>query len=170
LRSVLLLPVMVTAVISAALLLQTHSLQPGWGLSGSLAGLLIATGAVLVAAGLTLMVKTIALLARIGRGTLAPWDPTQNLVVVGPYRHVRNPMISGVLAVLLGESLILGSTAVLSWTGFFLLANLTYIPLVEEPGLARRFGDSYRLYKANVPRWWPRRKAWQPPAAPGENE
>lgn len=161
---------MVTAVIPAVLLLQTNSLRPGRGLARPLALLLIVTGGALMAAGLTLMVKTIALFARVGRGTLAPWDPTQNLVVVGPYRHVRNPMISGVLAVLLGESLILGSTAVLSWTGFFLLANLTYIPLVEEPGLARRFGDSYRLYKANVPRWWPRQSPWQPPAAPRSEE
>ena len=34
---------------------------------------------------------------------------------------------------------------------------------VEEPGLQRRFGDDYRRYKANVPRWVPRATPWEPP-------
>ena len=51
----------------------------------------------------------VALFARVGEGTLAPWDPTRRLVVESPYRRVRNPMISAVLAVLTGEALVLGS-------------------------------------------------------------
>ena len=66
-------------------------------------------------AGFALWVWTVRLFARIGRGTLAPWDPTERLVVEGPYAHVRNPMITGVLAVLLGEALIFGSTAIAIW-------------------------------------------------------
>ena len=62
-------------------------------------------GALLAAAGLTMLAWTVTLFIRIGRGTLAPWDPTRKLVVRGPYAHVRNPMITGVLAILIGEAL-----------------------------------------------------------------
>ena len=62
-------------------------------------------GALLAAAGLGMLAWTVTLFIRIGRGTLAPWDPTRKLVVRGPYAHVRNPMITGVLAILIGEAL-----------------------------------------------------------------
>ena len=49
------------------------------------------------------MVATIRLFVTVGKGTLAPWNPTQKLVVQGVYRHVRNPMISGVMFILAGR-------------------------------------------------------------------
>ncbi len=82
------------------------------------------------------------------------------LVVRGPYRYVRNPMISGVLAILLGEALILGSLPLIYWFPLFFLLNAIYIPLIEERDLARRFGDDYLNYKINVPRWIHRLKPW----------
>ena len=99
---------------------------------------------------------TVALFAGIGQGTLAPWDPTSRLVVRGPYRHVRNPMISGVLCVLLGEAALFGSLAVLAWSGVVFALNAVYFVLVEEPGLRERFGAEYDAYAAHVPRWLPR--------------
>ena len=99
--------------------------------------------------------------ARVGRGTLAPWDPTRRLVAEGPYRHVRNPMISGVLLMLVGEALLSRSGVLALWAGAFLLINHTYFLLSEEPGLERRFGDSYRVYRAHVPRWIPRPRPWR---------
>ena len=65
-------------------------------------------GALLAAAGLAMLAWTVTLFIRIGRGTLAPWDPTRKLVVRGPYAHVRNPMITGVLAILVGEAIAFG--------------------------------------------------------------
>jgi protein-S-isoprenylcysteine O-methyltransferase Ste14 len=118
-------------------------------------------GLSLIGLGLVLVVSTNLLFARIGRGTLAPWDPTQKLVVRGVYRYVRNPMISGVSFILLGEVLISGSLRLLGWFLIFALANLIYIPLVEEPGLERRFGQAYRVYQQHVPRWLPRLRPWE---------
>jgi protein-S-isoprenylcysteine O-methyltransferase Ste14 len=114
-------------------------------------------GAPLVAGGFAIWVWTVRLFARIGRGTLAPWDPTERLVVAGPYAYVRNPMITGVLAVLVGEALVLGSTSIAIWAGVFAAINHVFFLAYEEPSGERRFGDEYRHYKQNVPRWIPRR-------------
>ena len=117
---------------------------------------LVVLGGLVAALGLALIVQTVALFATVGKGTLAPWDPTARLVVRGPYRRVRNPMISGVLCVLLGEALAFGSLAVLAWFAIVFAVNAVYFPLVEEPGLRQRFGDDYEAYRAAVPRWLPR--------------
>jgi hypothetical protein len=78
------------------------------------------------------------------------------MVVVGPYRHVRNPMISGLLLILLAEALFFGSLPILAWFAFGFALNAVYIPLVEESGLEKRFGEEYLRYKQHVPRWIPR--------------
>lgn len=111
-------------------------------------------------AGLALFVASLRQFAVTGKGTLAPWDPPRNLVAEGPYRYVRNPMISGVLFVLAGETLILRSWVHLQWTLLFLMINLIYIPLFEEPQLERRFGDSYVNYRRHVGRLLPRLRPW----------
>ena len=117
-------------------------------------------GVALIVFGLVLVGSSIRLFAREGKGTLAPWDPPRELVVRGAYRYVRNPMISGVVFVVFGEALALWSLPHLWWALFVLAANLVYIPLVEEPGLARRFGAPYEEYRRNVPRIVPRRRPW----------
>ena len=161
LRAILLLPGVVTIVVPG-LIVATAGAEVGWGLDGAAAALPVALGVALVAAGLAIWAWTVRLFARIGEGTLAPWDATRHLVVEGPYRHVRNPMITGVLAVLLGEAALLGSPDILVWAALFFAINAVYFPLIEEPGLERRFGDEYREYRRNVPRWLPRRTPWSP--------
>jgi protein-S-isoprenylcysteine O-methyltransferase Ste14 len=70
-------------------------------------------------------------------------------------------MISGVLFILFGEALLLLSQPHLTWALIFLGMNVLVIPLVEEPGLRRRFGDSYVEYCRNVPRLIPRLRPWE---------
>lgn len=111
--------------------------------------------------GLGLAAWTCQLFVTAGEGTPAPWDPPQMLVVRGPYRHVRNPMISSVLLMLASEALYLSSWPLVVWLLVFFLANALYFPLIEEKGLERRFGDQYHEYKANVPRWMPRLTPWR---------
>ena len=115
---------------------------------------------VLGASGLALAVWTVRLFRTVGEGTPAPWAPPKRLVVRGPYRHVRNPMITSVLLMFGAESLFFGSWHLAGWMLVFLLGNAVYFPLVEERALERRFGDAYRLYKANVPRWIPSWRSW----------
>lgn len=160
LRAIVLLPGMVLVVIPA-LMLFLRGVNPLWGLPAPWSWLVILLSAAFIVAGILLLVQTISLIARVGQGTLAPWNPTRRLVVRGIYRHVRNPMISGVFCVLMGETLLFGSSALLGWFILCVVANLLYIPLSEEPGLERRFGQDYVRYKKNVPRWIPRLTAWE---------
>ena len=111
--------------------------------------------------GLLIMAHTIAAFIVIGRGTLAPWSPTSRLVVSGLYAHVRNPMILGVIIVLLGEALAFGSWRILAWATAFFAINTLYFVMLEEPGLEKRFGEDYRRYRQNVPRWMPRLRPWR---------
>ena len=113
--------------------------------------------------GLPLMIWTVRMFVTIGKGTPAPWDPPRRLVVRGPYRHVRNPMITGVLFALLAEATFLQAWPLAAWAGAFFALNTIYFLFSEEPGLARRFGDDYRAYKASVPRWIPRLRPWSLP-------
>ena len=117
----------------------------------------------LLAAGIgsVLCVWTAKLFTKYGEGTPAPWDPPRKLVIIGPYRYVRNPMITGVLLVLLAEALLFGSWLIAGWMLLFLLGNVIYFPFVEEKGLEKRFGDEYLKYKARVPRWIPRLTPWE---------
>lgn len=99
-----------------------------------------------------------------GDGTLAPWDPPTRFVATGPYRYVRNPMITGVFLVLCAQSLMLRSVPHAGWAGVFLLLNIIWIPLVEEPGLRARFGESYREYCRHVGRLVPRLRPYVGPS------
>ena len=119
-------------------------------------------GVALLLAGGALFVSSLGRFGNEGRGTLAPWDPPKQLVVRGPYAYVRNPMISGVILLLLAEALFLRSLPHLQWAGIFALINAVYIPLLEEPVLRTRFGKEYRDYSENVPRLIPRLRPWRP--------
>ena len=130
------------------------STQPKW--------ILVPIGILSLIAGITLMYQTISLFYKKGKGTLAPWKPTQNLVVEGPYRYVRNPMISGVLCILIAESLMLQSVPIFYWALIFFVINYIYFIVKEEPDLQKRFGKDYEIYKKNVPRWIPRNSPWNP--------
>ena len=154
LLAILLLPFMVVVVVPYWLLtaFPVGDLATRWGdaLPLRLPGVILFTG------GFGLFCWCVTLFAKVGRGTLAPWDPTQALVAAGPYRYVRNPMISGVVTMLFGQALAWGSWAIAIWAALVLLINHVYFVLIEEPGLEERFGASYINYKARVPRWIPR--------------
>jgi len=158
-KSVLILPVNVVIVIPCLILYFTDDARVGR--PGGCVAISSITGVLLLLPGLILIVSTIRLFVRIGKGTLAPWDPTSKLVIEGAYAHVRNPMIGGVLLVLLGEGMIFGSVEILAFFFVFLVGNAVYFKFSEEPGLVKRFGDEYIEYQQNVPRWIPRLTPWK---------
>ncbi len=125
-------------------------------------GVRLIAGIVLTGIGLYIMARTITGFFQIGKGTLAPRDPPRKLVITGMYAYVRNPMILGVITVVVGESLALSSLAIFGFAVFVFVLNTVYFIFSEEPGLEKRFGEEYREYKRNVPRWIPRRTPWRP--------
>jgi protein-S-isoprenylcysteine O-methyltransferase Ste14 len=160
LLSILLLPFVVVVIIPRWLLCVWAASDTHWtggtftAFAGNLAGELV------FIAGFALFAWCVSLFARIGQGTLAPWDPTRRLVAVGPYRYMRNPMITGVVTMLAGEALYHGSRVIAIWAATFVAINQIYFMLLEEPGLERRFGAAYLEYKSAVPRWIPRTTPW----------
>ena len=158
LLSIVILPFTV-AVLVPLWIAWRYGVEPRMG-SDAFACALQGVGLGLLLLGLGFFTSSLRRFAREGQGTLAPWDPPRELVVRGPYRYVRNPMISGVVLVLFGESLLLLSVPHVAWAACFLALNLIYIPLVEEPQLARRFGEAYLEYCRHVPRVLPRLQPW----------
>jgi len=157
-RAIALLPG-IAALLVPALILEAYGTDLGWGFGGAAVAIPVLLGTVLIASGLALWAWTVSLLARVGKGTLAPWDPTIRLVTVGPYRRLRNPMISAVLAVLAGEAALFGSVPLVIWCLVFFAINHLFFLLYEEPAMERRFGEEYLAYAGEVPRWLPRLSA-----------
>ena len=124
--------------------------------SGVIDTSLVALGVLSFLGGALLAGSSVLMFFLHGDGTLAPWDPPKHFVAVGPYRYVRNPMISGVFFVLLAQTLVLRSPVHAAWTTFFALLNVTFIPLVEEPQLRARFGAPFEEYCRHVHRFVPR--------------
>jgi protein-S-isoprenylcysteine O-methyltransferase Ste14 len=119
-------------------------------------------GALMITAGLPVLLDSFARFAIQGLGTPAPVAPPQRLVITGLYRWVRNPMYVAVLLLIFGQGLLFGSARLLEyglivWLGFFAFAVL-----YEEPALRRKFGEEYRDFCVHVPRWIPRLKPLEP--------
>lgn len=158
LLSILLLPFVVVVIVPYWLQATFTASDSRWSNGLPLVGLAQVVGTALIVFGFLLFIWCVSLFARLGQGTLAPWDPTRRLVANGPYRFIRNPMISGVALLLIGQALLRGLWIVGLWACIFIAINHLYFVLSEEPGLEERFGEPYRVYKANVPRWLPRLK------------
>lgn len=161
LLSILLLPFVVVVIVPRWLLRAASSSDTRWVDGTVAAAFAHISGVVLFLCGFALFAWCVSLFARVGEGTLAPWDPTRQLVAVGPYRYLRNPMITGVATMLLGETLFLGSRVIGIWAATFIAINQIYFVISEEPGLERRFGAAYVEYKSAVPRWVPRARPWK---------
>jgi len=113
-------------------------------------------GVIPLGAGLLVLGWTISDFATVGGGTLAPWDPPQQLVGGRLYRIVRNPMYLGVLAIIGGLGLLRQSAAVLGYGAAMAIVFHLRVIGWEEPALRRQFGVPYEAYLTRTPRWVPR--------------
>jgi len=113
-------------------------------------------GVVVAASGAVLALWCIVAFIVIGRGTPAPFDPPRRLVVVGPYRRVRNPMYVGVVSIVFGESILFRSYDLVACALILCLMFHLFVVFYEEPTLRKKFGADYEEYCKAVPRWIPR--------------
>ena len=119
-------------------------------------------GGVLIAAGLGVLLEAFVRFVIEGIGTPAPVAPTERLVVGGAYRHVRNPMYLAVLALIVGQALVLGQSELLLYATAVGVIFAAFVHGYEQPALARRFGEEYEAYRRAVPPWRPRLTPWTP--------
>ena len=120
-----------------------------------------AVGILLIVAGLPGLVDSFARFALQGLGTPAPIAPTQNLVVTGLYRYVRNPIYVALVAVILGQAVLFGDWRLLLYGALVFVAFHIFVLAYEEPTLTENFGAEYETYRANVSRWIPRLTPWR---------
>ena len=96
----------------------------------------------------------------IGKGSPIPFTPTEELIVTGVYRFVRNPLYIAGILVLAGEAILFQSLGILIY-GLIMFGGFNVHILMEETALAEKFGASYEQYYKSVPRWIPRLNAYQ---------
>jgi protein-S-isoprenylcysteine O-methyltransferase Ste14 len=90
------------------------------------------------------------------KGTPVPLSPPPTLVITGPYKFVRNPMLTGIFMQLFGIGITFGSISlILFFTPCFIIINVWELKKVEEPELAKRLGEEYVEYKKRVPMFFP---------------
>ena len=65
-------------------------------------------------------------------------------------------MYLAVLAVIIGQALLLRQVTLLIYAAVVAAAFLTFVKLYEEHVLADRYGEAYRRYQEAVPEWIPR--------------
>ena len=136
----------------------------GWQLQPPFLGLEATrgVGAVMILAGVPGLVDAFARFALQGLGTPAPIAPPRRLVVTGLYRHVRNPMYVAVVAIVLGQALLLGDARLIFYGALLWLSFHAFVVAYEEPTLEASFGSEYEAFRAAVPRWIPRMTPWRP--------
>jgi protein-S-isoprenylcysteine O-methyltransferase Ste14 len=137
----------------------------GWRWSTAFLGIapLQWLGGALILAGIPILLDSFRRFAVEGFGTPAPIYPTDRLIVSGLYRYVRNPMYLAVLAVILGQALLLGDVRLVIYGAIICLAFDVFVIAYEEPTLRRRYGAQFNAYCAHVRRWLPRLTPYSDP-------
>jgi protein-S-isoprenylcysteine O-methyltransferase Ste14 len=128
----------------------------GWRVGAALPWPVRLPGALLVAAGILVIVPAFVHFVAEGAGTPAPIAQTDRLVVGGLYRYIRNPMYVAVLLTIAGQALLLGRWVLIGYTLVAAAAMVCFVKRYEEPHLLRRYGCQYQAYRRATPGWWPR--------------
>ena len=112
----------------------------------------VGVGAILVLAG-SLLIGWAGRTLRAHGEHPEPGEPTETLVMTGPFKRTRNPIYSGFLLIAAGIAIALNAMAMLI-SVFFGVAALTALVIRrEEAYLARKFGEAYTKYERNTGRW-----------------
>ena len=109
-------------------------------------------GIVVLLAGITIIISARTFFTRTGQHP-APWKPTPELILRGPFRFTRNPMYVGVTCVQIGLGVAIGNPWISLLAPVALLTVHFIAVLPEEEYLAEKFGASYHEYRARVRRY-----------------
>jgi protein-S-isoprenylcysteine O-methyltransferase Ste14 len=85
--------------------------------------------------------------------TIKPFEESSTLITDGLYRYTRNPMYLGMVLVLSGLDLMLGSLSPFLVVPLFIILIDRIFIRKEEQALRAQFGEQYASYVGNVRRW-----------------
>lgn len=137
---------------SLALGIALQAIVPMPWLAGTAADILQWIGVLAVLAALAIFAWAVAALRR--RHTTFRLDrPSTALVTDGPFRYARNPIYTGMVALIAGAGLATANLwlVLLAPVAAVLLQKLAIQP--EERHLQAQFGDAWRTYAGHVRRW-----------------
>jgi protein-S-isoprenylcysteine O-methyltransferase Ste14 len=85
--------------------------------------------------------------------TVKPYEMPNFFVTSGPFKLSRHPMYLGMMSILLGVAIFLGSLIIFAFPIIFIvIMEKRFIPL-EEKNFETKFGNQYVDYKKRVRRW-----------------
>lgn len=117
--------------------------------------ILFLIGILIVLIGMFFWLFSVYLLKRFGGGTPNPfYFPSQKLVCVGTYKHVRHPIYLGFILLFIGKSLWNNNFTIIIET-MILFCALLFIINIEEHNLKKKYGEEYKLYESRSYRLWP---------------
>lgn len=93
------------------------------------------------------------LVLRRNKTTVKPYERPSKLITAGPFRFSRNPIYLGLLLIILGVFIILGSLITIIFPIVFIILMDVLFIRKEEKMLEKRFGKKYLEYKQRVRRW-----------------
>ena len=118
----------------------------------------LAVSAPIIAGGLAVAAWSVFHFLKV-EGTPVPFNPPPKVVSSGPYRYVRNPMLSGVFLFLFGLGFFINSASmVFFFTPLYMLIHVLELKKIEEPELIKRLGDEYIEYRRHTPMFIPGRR------------
>jgi protein-S-isoprenylcysteine O-methyltransferase Ste14 len=121
-------------------------------------------GAIFVLIGAVFMVWSNIDMVKIGRGcptdgfNIALGERTKKLIVQGPYKYTRNPMLFGTFVFYVGLALLFNSYSALIVPIVFISYMVWHVKKFEEPRLYNDFKDEYVEYKKRTPLLFPKFK------------
>lgn len=109
-------------------------------------------GVVAALLGFALMIRAWWLFRKLDNA-ICPTADTSAIIVSDVFSLSRNPMYLGIVLILIGMALFVGSwTVLIASVAYLLVLNHTFCRY-EEVKLEALFGDSYRAYARRVRRW-----------------
>ena len=85
--------------------------------------------------------------------TVKPFENSTVLITHGPFRFSRNPMYLGMIFILTGLFLLLGSLSTMLVIPIFIFGIQHNFIIAEENALSKTFGQKFHNYKRQTRRW-----------------
>ncbi len=117
--------------------------------------------AILLVIGLIYGIWSIIIQNSIGKGgpleigNIEISPKTEKLVVSGPYKNTRNPMLFGTFSIYLAFALYINSITTVVLVSAIFVFMLTIVVKMEEKRLLKDFGNQYEEYRKKVSKFIP---------------